>query len=150
MLSTLRNRLHDEEKGFTLVELLVVILIIGILAAIAIPSFLSQTDKAADAQAKSAARNAQTAAETYNVDNNGTYTAMTPAKLQAIEPALADANIGGTLAAAPDGTNKGYTLSVTNTKTGNQFNVIRDPVTGVVTRTCTVSAKGGCPTSGTW
>ena len=45
------------------------ILIIGILAAIAIPSFLSQKDKAGDASAKSYARNMQTAEETYFTDN---------------------------------------------------------------------------------
>src|SRR3954469_8894636 len=68
VLNTLRNRLHGEE-GFTLIELLVVILIIGILAAIAIPSFLNQKGKGEDAAAKSSARSAQTAIETYYTDN---------------------------------------------------------------------------------
>src|SRR4051794_41774882 len=68
VLTTIRKRLNSDE-GFTLVELLVVILIIGILAAIAIPSFLNQKGKGEDAAAKSSARSAQTALETYYTDN---------------------------------------------------------------------------------
>ena len=63
----LRDRAASE-KGFTLIELLVVILIIGILAAIALPAFLNQRSKAQDTEAKTAARTAQTAMETYYTD----------------------------------------------------------------------------------
>src|SRR3979409_159844 len=79
MLYRLRQRSSDE-GGFTLIALLVVILIIGILAAIAIPSFLSQKSKATDAQAKELARTGQPTAETIATDNNGEYTKVGTAK----------------------------------------------------------------------
>lgn len=55
--------------GFTLVELLVVVLIIGVLAAIAIPAFVGQRNRADDAEAKTGARNVATAMETYFSEN---------------------------------------------------------------------------------
>jgi type IV pilus assembly protein PilA len=62
-----RNGKH--EKGFTLIELMIVIAIIGILAAIAIPNFISYRMRAFDADAQSAIKNLMTAEETYFADN---------------------------------------------------------------------------------
>ncbi len=78
------------EAGFTLVELLVVILIIGILAAIAIPAFLTQKSKAIDASAKELARTGAQAAETYATDHNGEYAGLTTKALHEYEPGDSD------------------------------------------------------------
>ncbi|MBW2147133.1 MAG: prepilin-type N-terminal cleavage/methylation domain-containing protein [Deltaproteobacteria bacterium] len=59
-----------KEKGFTLIELMIVIAIIGILAAIAIPQFAQYRQRAYDADAKSALKNMATAQESYFVDYN--------------------------------------------------------------------------------
>lgn len=66
-----------EDKGFTLIELMVVVLIIAILLAIAIPTFLGAQNKAKDRSAQSSARNALTNAKVLYADA-GVYATSAP------------------------------------------------------------------------
>src|SRR6266508_4422040 len=108
MILKIRQRLAQEESGFTLVELLVVMLILGILAAIAIPAFFNQRNKATDSQAKVSARTAETAMETFATDHGGKYSTATAADLTAIEPTLG----GSVLLQTPYATDTDYTVAV--------------------------------------
>ena len=68
------NKMKDQ-KGFTLIELMIVIAIIGILAAIAIPQFSAYRKRSYNSAAQSDLRNATTAQEAYFVDEQ-TYAAQ--------------------------------------------------------------------------
>ena len=144
MLNKLRVRTQSE-SGFTLVELLVVMLIIGLLAAIAIPAFFNQRDKAKDSAAKEAVRTAQTAMETYSTDNNGDYTLADGDALRAIEPTVpADAPaVPGLTITGTDGLGlpgvDNYRVTVSS-ESGGTFSIDRDG--GVLEYPCT--GGGGC------
>jgi type IV pilus assembly protein PilA len=154
VLYTLRKRLQGEE-GFTLVELLVVILIIGILAAIAIPSFLNQKGKGEDAAAKSSAREASTAMETYYTDN-GSYAGADVIKLRAIENTLpldAGTNTGTAAAGLLKVSNispTGYTVTVYSKPSGRAYWITKDATAGTVSRGCDTPSTGGCNASSSW
>ncbi len=77
------RKLLNRQDGFTLLELLIVIVIIGILAVLIIPNLTSGPQRARDAQRKSDLRNVKTALETYFNDSNA-YPAGNYAGLAAI------------------------------------------------------------------
>jgi type II secretion system protein G len=79
----LYRNLYRKEKGFTLVELMIVIIILAILTGIAIPSYMALRNRARVAAAQSEMKNIATAIEMYNADTDAypptTYAAMSAA-----------------------------------------------------------------------
>jgi type IV pilus assembly protein PilA len=141
----------DSEAGFTLIELLVVMLILGILAAIAIPAFFNQREKATDSQAKSAARTAETAVETWATEHGGIYNAEggpTALELHNIEPTLVATGTKNNVITVPAVGEKTFTVT-SEAGTGNKFSISR-LASGTVEFTCTTQEKAGCPKGGDW
>jgi type IV pilus assembly protein PilA len=143
----------DRDEGFTLIEVLAVMIIIGILAAIAIPAFLNQRDKANDSSAKEMAHTSQVAMEALGSDNDGSYSSASPAALNAVDKAIptAPGSPAKPYASAASGTAKTWTFTITS-PTGNTFTIDKSSA-GALSYTCTVPAgndRGGCPSSGNW
>ena len=136
------------QNGFSLIELLVVMLIIGVLAAIALPAFLNQEQKGHDADAKSNARNLVSLVDACYTSKND-YS-------QCSDMAGLGGNIGIPYGPNPGeaevtaSTNDSYTVTATsNAKSAganNTFSITRDH-NGVVSRSC--NGGGGCH-SGAW
>jgi type IV pilus assembly protein PilA len=74
------------DQGFTLVELLVVLMIIAALVAIALPSFIKQREKGWRAQMEAALKDGSTAIEAWATENDGSYAGTTMDELEPGEP----------------------------------------------------------------
>jgi type IV pilus assembly protein PilA len=114
-MNFLRQRLNvQDESAFTLIELLVVLIIIGVLLAIAIPSYLGFQKKAQQTAAMSDVRSAIPDAEAYYSDNNS-YTGMSASGLQTTyDSGLVISNgtsTGLSKAEAATGNPQGYCIS---------------------------------------
>ncbi len=128
MLHAYRSR--DRENGFTLIELMVVVLIIAILIAIAVPTFLGARERAQDKAAQSDLRNSLTAAKVLYTDSQD-YSAMTAAELAGVEPSLSFAAVGSatTSVVGFDSTAPASVVFVKESSSGTFF-CLADDVTG--------------------
>ena len=109
---------RNTEQGFTLIELMIVIAIIGILAAIAIPQFAAYRTRSFNAAAVADLRNAATAEEAYFVDTQ-TYTG-TPTNLTGSYGLTTSQNV--TLNAS--GSQSSYTLTAYHSRGDKTYTLI--------------------------
>lgn len=133
------------QAGFTVVELLISIITIGILAAIVLPSFVSHRKRADDASARTLVANGALALQAHATDHD--HYAATRDDILAMAPSLRDAR-DWSLDTSPTG----FALSVTSASQ-HVFRIQRS-LTGAAVRTCTTgpdpAGTGGCSPDGTW
>ena len=135
-----RGRGGDRRAGFTFVELLVAMIVLGLLAAVMIPAFLGTRDRATGATAQSLLRMGATAFESAAVEPES-YAAVTTAELEAVEPAVtwttaADAQASADAITVSGVSPAGYTLS-TVSESGVVYEFVKDLAgSPAVTRTC--------------
>lgn len=149
LLVRLRTRLASE-RGFSLIELLVVILVIGILASVALVSYLSQANKAQDTAAKSQVKSLQNRVEDcaaekdrYDRCDTGAELGNTITGINFSEPTATPPKEKVSVESAEE-----YSYKITGTSmSGSRFSVARGS-DGSFARTCTPKGKAGCRDEG--
>jgi type IV pilus assembly protein PilA len=150
LLTRITRRLKDEE-GFTLIELMVVVVNIGVLIAIAMPTFLGARNRAQNRAAQVNLRNTVVAARTAYTDNV-TFSGATTTGLALVDPSLTYL-AAGTPSAAGNNYGVSVATAAVNGNANQEFAAARMSVTGTcytINDVLAIGGSGAGNTFGTW